>query len=247
MTDNTVIGHYVFCKEKPMLDEQRRIEPIAHIRSDLPTKFGLPRQSGLVSELEARIVFEPLYRDPVAFRGLEGYSHLWLIWGFSENSRDTWAATVKPPRLGGNRRMGVFATRSPYRPNALGLSSVRLKAIQMDEKLGPVLVVNGADLMDGTPIYDVKPYLPYTDSHPEATGGFADEFVDYHLEVDFPEALLRKIPADKREALFGILSQDPRPSYIDDPTRRYGFNYLTYDVRFTVDGNRLTVVEIADL
>lgn len=247
MTDNTVIGHYVFCKEKPMLDEQRRIEPIAHIRSDLPTKFGLPRQSGLVSELEARIVFEPLYRDPVAFRGLEGYSHLWLIWGFSENSRDTWAATVKPPRLGGNRRMGVFATRSPYRPNALGLSSVRLKAIQMDEKLGPVLVVNGADLMDGTPIYDVKPYLPYTDSHPEATGGFADEFVDYHLEVDFPEALLRKIPADKREALFGILSQDPRPSYIDDPTRRYGFNYLTCDVRFTVDGNRLTVVEIADL
>ena len=230
-----------------MLDEQRRIGPIAHIRSDLPTKFGLPRQSGLVSELEARIVFEPLYRDPVAFRGLEGYSHLWLIWGFSENNRDTWAATVKPPRLGGNRRMGVFATRSPYRPNALGLSSVMLKAIEMDEKLGPVLVVTGADLMDGTPIYDVKPYLPYTDSHPEATGGFADEFVDYHLEVDFPEELLLKIPEDKREALFGILSQDPRPSYIDDPTRRYGFNYLSFDVRFTVDGGRLTVVEIAGL
>lgn len=230
-----------------MLEEKRLIEPIAHIRSDLPTKFGLPRQSGLVSELEARIVFEPQYRDPVAFRGLEGYSHLWLIWGFSENTRDTWAATVKPPRLGGNKRMGVFATRSPYRPNALGLSSVTLKAIETDEKLGIVLTVTGSDLMNGTPIYDVKPYLPYTDSHPHAIGGFAEEFVDYRLEVEFPEALLQRIPEDKREALFGILAQDPRPAYIDDPTRRYGFNYLTYDVRFTVDDKTLTVVEIADL
>ena len=230
-----------------MLEEKRRIEPIAHIRCDLPTKFGLPRQSGLVSELEARIVFEPLYRDPVAFRGLEGYSHLWLIWGFSENSRDTWAATVKPPRLGGNTRMGVFATRSPYRPNALGLSSVKLKSIETDEKLGIVLTVTGSDLMDGTPIYDIKPYLPYTDSHPDAVGGFADEFVDYRLAVIFPEDLLAKVPEDKREALFGILSQDPRPAYIDDPTRRYGFNYLTYDVRFTVANGKLTVVEIADL
>lgn len=230
-----------------MLQEQRLIGPVAHIRSDLPTKFGLPRQSGLVSELESRILFEPLYRDPVAFRGLEGYSHLWLIWGFSENGRDSWAATVKPPRLGGNRRMGVFATRSPYRPNALGLSSVKLKAVEMDEKLGPVLVVTGADLMDGTPIYDVKPYLPYTDSHPEAVGGFADEFVDYRLEVDFPENLLKKIPEEKRAALLGILAQDPRPSYIEDPTRRYGFNYLCFDVRFTVAGGRLTVVEIADI
>lgn len=230
-----------------MLEEQRIINPIAHIECDLPTKFGLPRQSGLVSELTARIVFLPKYRDPVAFRGLDGYSHLWLIWGFSENNRDTWAATVKPPRLGGNTRMGVFATRSPYRPNALGLSSVKLIAITMDEKLGPVLTVTGADLMNGTPIYDIKPYLSYTDSHPDAIGGFADEFVDYRLDVVFPDPLLQQIPKDKREALLGILSQDPRPSYIDDPARRYGFNYLTYDVRFTVEGSTLTVVEIAEL
>ena len=228
-------------------EERRTIAPIAHIRCDLPTKFGVPRQSGLVAELTAYIVFEPLYRDPVAFRGLEGYSHLWLIWGFSENSRDTWAATVKPPRLGGNRRMGVFATRSPYRPNALGLSSVKLEGIDRDEKLGVVLRVSGADLMDGTPIYDIKPYLPFTDSHPTATGGFAEEFSDYALKVDFPPALLGKIPSDKRDALLGILAQDPRPAYIDDPTRRYGFNYLCYDVRFTVAGDTLTVVEIVDL
>lgn len=230
-----------------MLDEKRTIEPIAHIETDLPTKFGLPRQSGLVEELTARIVFEPTYRDPVAFRGMDGYSHLWLIWGFSENHRDSWAATVKPPRLGGNRRMGVFATRSPYRPNALGLSSVKLASIETDERLGIVLYVTGADLMDGTPIYDIKPYLPYTDSHPDAAGGFADDVLDHHLDVIFPDELLRKIPTDKRPALMGILAQDPRPAYIDDPSRRYGFNYLTYDVRFTVDGSRLTVVEIAEL
>ena len=230
-----------------MLDETRSIAPIAHIESDLPTKFGLPRQSGLVDALTARIVFEPLYRDPVAFRGLDGYSHLWLIWGFSENERDAWAATVKPPRLGGNTRMGVFATRSPYRPNALGLSSVKLERIERDEKLGVVLTVSGADLMDGTPIYDVKPYLPYTDSHPNAAGGFAADVFGHALEVDFPPELLAKIPADKRDALFGILAQDPRPAYIDDPARRYGFNYLTYDVRFTVDGAKLTVTEIVDL
>lgn len=230
-----------------MLNETRTIEPIAHIETDLPTKFGLPRQSGLVEELTARIVFAPKYRDPVAFRGLEGYSHLWLIWGFSENRRDAWAATVKPPRLGGNTRMGVFATRSPYRPNALGLSSVKLISIQTDEQLGVVLRVAGADLMDGTPIYDIKPYLPYTDSHPDAAGGFAEDVFDHHLDVVFPPKLLAKIPEDKRGALVGILAQDPRPAYLDDPTRRYGFNYLTYDVRFTVDGSRLTVVEIADL
>ncbi len=229
-----------------MLEDRRLIEPIAHIETDLPTKFGLPRQSGLAA-LPGRIVFEPKYRDPVAFRGLEGYSHLWLIWGFSANGRDEWAATVKPPRLGGNRRMGVFATRSPYRPNALGLSCVRLDAVGQDEKLGPVLRVSGADLMDGTPIYDIKPYLPYTDSHPDAAGGFAQEVLDYVLEVDFPPALLARIPIDKRQALLELLAQDPRPAYIDDPARRYGFNYLNYDVRFTVDGGRLTVVEIADL
>jgi len=230
-----------------MLEETRSIAPIAHIESDLPTKFGLPRQSGLVDALTARIVFEPLYRDPVAFRGLDGYSHLWLIWGFSENERDAWAATVKPPRLGGNTRMGVFATRSPYRPNALGLSSVKLERIEHDEKRGIVLTVSGADLMDGTPIYDIKPYLPYTDSHPDAAGGFAADVFDHALEVDFPPVLLAKIPADKQDALLGILAQDPRPAYIDDPQRRYGVNYLTYDVRFTVDGRRLTVVEIVDL
>ena len=223
------------------------IRPIAYIHTDLPTKFGLPRQSGLVPQLRSTIVMEPLYRDPVAFRGMEGFSHLWLIWGFSENKRDSWAATVKPPRLGGNKRMGVFATRSPYRPNALGLSSVKLESIDFDEKLGPVLTVSGADLMDGTPIYDIKPYLPHTDCHPDALGGFADQFVDYALEVVFPEEWLAMIPEDKREALSGILAQDPRPSYIDDPERVYGFNYLDMDVRFRVRDGVLTVCEIEKL
>lgn len=230
-----------------MLEEIRPIEPVAHIRTDLPAKFGLPRQSGLVEELAARIVFEPKYRDPVAFRGIEGFSHLWLIWGFSANRREEWAATVKPPRLGGNRRMGVFATRSPYRPNALGLSCVRLMRLDMDERLGPVLAVAGADLMDGTPIYDVKPYLPFTDSRPDAVGGFAEDVQDHALEVEFPEPLLARIPPDKRQALIGLLRQDPRPAYIDDPARRYGFYYLNFDVRFTVAEGRLTVVEIADM
>ena len=223
------------------------IRPIAYIHTDLPTKFGLPRQSGLVPQLRSTIVMEPLYRDPVAFRGMEGFSHLWLIWGFSENRRDSWAATVKPPRLGGNKRMGVFATRSPYRPNALGLSSVKLESIDFDEKLGPVLTVSGADLMDGTPIYDIKPYLPHTDCHPDAVGGFADQFVDYALDVVFPEEWLAMIPEDKREALCGILAQDPRPSYIDDPERVYGFNYLDMDVRFRVRDGVLTVCEIEKL
>lgn len=230
-----------------MSAESRTISPIAHIQSDLPTKFGLPRQSGIVEGLLSRIVFEPLYRDPVAFRGLDGFSHLWIIWGFSGNSRDTWAATVKPPRLGGNRRMGVFATRSPYRPNALGLSSVRIESIVRDEKLGPVITVSGADLMDGTPIYDIKPYLPFTDSHPDASAGFAGDVDGPRLQVVFPEELMEKIPPDRRKALIELLEQDPRPAYIDDPARRYGFNFLCYDVRFTVDGSTLTVAEIADL
>lgn len=228
-------------------EERYSISPIAHIHTDLPTKFGVPRQSGLVPDLEAKIVFCPQYRDPVAFRGIEGYSHLWLIWGFSENKRDAWASTVKPPRLGGNKRMGVFATRSPYRPNALGLSSVKLERYVLEEKSGPVLYVSGADLMDGTPIYDVKPYLPYTDCHPDAVGGFADDFVDYGLEVVFPEKWLSMIPEDKREALFGILRQDPRPSYQDDPLRVYGFNYLDMDVRFRVADGVITVCEIEKL
>ncbi len=230
-----------------MLKEDRLIEPVAHIETDLPAKFGLPRQSGLVPELTARIVFLPRYRDPVAFRGIEGYSHLWLIWGFSANSRDQWAATVKPPRLGGNRRMGVFATRSPYRPNALGLSCVKLERLERDEKLGPVLIVSGADLMDGTPIYDVKPYLPFTDSRPDAVGGFAEDVRDYELEVEFPPALLERVPPDKRQALLGLLRQDPRPAYLDDPARRYGLYYLDFDVRFTVAEGKLTVVEVADI
>lgn len=223
------------------------ISPIAYIRTDLPTKFGCPRQSGIVPDLEAKIIFEPLYRDPVAFRGMEGYTHLWLIWGFSENKRNTWASTVKPPRLGGNKRMGVFATRSPYRPNSLGLSSVKLLRMETDEALGPVLIVSGADLMDGTPIYDVKPYLPYTDSHPDAIGGFADAFVDFHMDVVFPDHWLQMIPAEKRDALMGILSQDPRPQYINDPDRIYGFNFLEFDVRFTVKDHILTVCEIEKL
>lgn len=230
-----------------MKPEPYTISPIAHIETDLPCKFGIPRQSGLVPELTARIVFEPLYRDPAAFRGIEGYSHLWLIWGFSGNRRDVWASTVKPPRLGGNKTMGVFATRSPYRPNALGLSSVKLERLDMDSKLGPVLIVKGADLMDKTPIYDVKPYLPFTDSHPDAVGGFAEEFVDYGLEVVFPDEWLRMIPPDKRDSLFGILRQDPRPAYQDDPERVYGFNYLDMDVRFRVKNGVISVCEIEKL
>lgn len=228
-------------------DQIYSIHPIAHIHTDLPTKFGVPRQSGLVPDLDAKIVFLPRYRDPVAFRGMEGYSHLWLIWGFSENKRDTWASTVKPPRLGGNKRMGVFATRSPYRPNALGLSSVKLEKLVADEKMGPVLHVSGADLMDGTPIYDIKPYLPFTDSHPDAMGGFAEEFTDYELDVVFPERWLSMIPQEKRNALFGILRQDPRPSYQDDPERVYGFNFLDMDVRFRVKDGVITVCEIEKL
>ena len=220
---------------------------IARIHSDFSSKFGVPRQSGLVDALESTIVFEPEFRNPDALRGLEGFSHLWLVWVFDQAIRETWSPTVRPPRLGGNQRMGVFATRSPYRPNSLGLSSVELVRVEQDEKLGPVLIVTGADLMDGTPIYDVKPYLPFTDSHPEARGGFADDVKDYALEVVFPDQWLAMIPADKREGLFGILAQDPRPSYQDDPDRVYGFNFLEFDVRFTVRDGIITVCEIEKL
>jgi len=220
------------------------ISPIAYIRTDLPTKFGCPRQSGLVNTLEARIIFEPTYRDPVAFRGMEGYSHLWLIWGFSENKRNTWASTVKPPRLGGNKRMGVFATRSPYRPNSLGLSSVELVRVEQDEKLGPVLVVTGADLMDGTPIYDVKPYLPFTDSHPDAVGGFADQKLNDNLKVNFPNELLMLIPENKKSALLELLSEDPRPHYISDSDRVYGFEFADFEIKFKVDDKTLTVIDV---
>lgn len=220
------------------------MEEIAHIRTDFPTKFGLPRQSGLVDALEGTIVFAPKYRDPNALRGIEGYSHLWLIWKFSEAVREDWSPTVRPPRLGGNKAMGVFATRSPFRPNPIGLSCVRLESVEYDTPEGPVLHVRGADLMDGTPIYDVKPYLPYVDSHPEATGGFAHEVKDYALEVSFPESLLQKIPESKRVALIEILAQDPRPGYKRADSRPFGLTYAGKNVRFTVEEGKLTVTEV---
>ena len=220
---------------------------IARIRTDFPTKFGVPRQSGLVQSLRGRIVFEPEYRNPDALRGIEGFSHIWLIWEFSEAKRDTWSPTVRPPRLGGNTRMGVFATRSPFRPNPVGLSSVRLDGVELDTPEGPVLYVSGADMMDGTPIYDIKPYLPYVDSHPEATGGFADPVRSYALQVDFPEELLKRIPEASREALLEILSQDPRPSYQNDPERSYGVPFAGWDVRFTVRDGTLAVHDVVQL
>ena len=214
---------------------------IARIRSDFPTKFGIPRQSGLVEELRARVVFEPEYRNPDALRGLEDFSHIWLIWQFSQAVREGWSPTVRPPRLGGNTRMGVFATRSPFRPNPIGLSCVRLVGMEKDPELGHVLVVAGADLMDGTPILDIKPYLPYADSHPEALGGFTGNVGGKVLEVDFPPELLDQVPEDKREALIGVLSRDPRPSYQHDPERVYGMAFAGLEVRFSVDGDVLHV------
>ena len=219
---------------------------IARIHSDFPEKFGIPRQSGLVEALEATIVFEPEYRNPAALMGITGYSHLWLLWQFSEAVRDTWSPTVHPPRLGGKKHMGVFATRSPFRPNPIGLSSVRLLAVENDPKLGPILRIAGADLMDGTPIYDIKPYLPYTDSHPDAVGGFADDHVEDRVEVVFPEELLTEIPEEKRAALMGILSQDPRPSYQNDPERIYGVAFGDKNVRFRVSDGVLTVCQVEE-
>ena len=220
---------------------------IARIRNAFPTKFGLPRQSGLVPELISTIVFEPEFRVAEALRGIESYSHLWLIWEFHQAIRDgekqEWKATVRPPRLGGNTRMGVFATRSPFRPNPLGLTVVKLLAVE-DSPEGKVLLVSGADMMDGTPVYDIKPYLPYVDSIPEAVGGFTEEKAAYSLRVDFPQALLAQVPQGQREALLGVLAQDPRPAYQNDENRVYGFAYGGFDVRFTVRDGTLTVVEI---
>lgn len=221
--------------EKPM-------NVIAHIRTDFPTKFGIPRQSGL-ADFEATIVFEEEYRNAEALRGIEGYSHLWLIWKFSEAERDTWSPTVRPPRLGGNKRVGVFATRSPFRPNPIGLSSVKLLGVEKTAE-GSVLWVSGADLMDGTPIYDIKPYLAFTDSHPDARGGFADEKKQYALKVDFPDALLLKISESKREALIELLSEDPRPQYIEDSEREYGFPFANREIKFKVSDGILTVTEV---
>lgn len=216
---------------------------IAKIHTDFPQKFGIPRQSGLVEELEGRIVFEPAYRSPDAVKGLENFDYLWLLWEFDVPDRENWAATVKPPRLGGNTTMGVFATRSPFRPNHIGLSCVRLKKVEITEN-GPVITVAGADLRDNTPIYDIKPYLAYTDSHPSAKSGFADAVYDYSLEVEFPQELLDIIPKEKQEAIIGVLSQDPRPQYQNDPERKYGVAFAGFDVRFRVKDNILTVVEI---
>lgn len=220
------------------------MQVIAYMRSPFPAKFGIPRQSGLVGSLRSTIVFTPEYRNPDALRGLEGFSHLWVIWSFSESVRKGWSPTVRPPRLGGNTRMGVFATRSPFRPNPIGLSSVKIESIVQDPKLGPLIHVTGADLLDGTPIFDLKPYLPYTDAHPDASGGFTDGYREYRLEVDFPPALLEKVPASAREALIGILAQDPRPSYQDDPERVYGMAFGTVDVKFTVAAGVLTVTGV---
>ena len=221
------------------------LKQIAHICSPFPTKFGIPRQSGLVDALRATVVFEPEFRNADALRGLEGFSHLWLIWEFSEARRDGWSPTVRPPRLGGNTRMGVFATRSPFRPNPLGLSCVRLEGIRHDAALGAVLDVSGADLMDGTPIYDVKHYLPYADCKPEAVGGFAASGEGRLLTVQADETLLAGLPARTREALLGVLAHDPRPSYQNDPDRVYGMAFGGCEVRFSVDGETLTVRSVA--
>ena len=220
---------------------------IGHIQTDFPTKFGIPRQSGLVQELKGIITFEPEYRNPEAFRGLEEFSHIWLLWKFSKSEKAHWSATVKPPRLGGKKRMGVFATRSPYRPNDIGLSSVKLEKIVYDEKSGPMLYVAGIDLMDGTPIYDIKPYITYADSHPEATEGFAAAVKEKKLQVNFPEELLKRYPAEKQSAILEVLKQDPRPAYDTDETRVYGVEFAGFDVRFTVAGERLEVRDVVKL
>ena len=219
------------------------LQVIAHIHTEFPTKFGIPRQSGIIESLRGTIVFEPEYRNPEAVRGLEDFSHIWLIWKFSEAVRDSWSPTVRPPRLGGNVRKGVFATRSPFRPNPIGLSSVKLEKVEIDPKLGPVLHVSGADLMDGTPIYDIKPYIAYTDSHPEAISGFASKPAEYLLEVDFPEELLQKVPEDQRESLIAVLAHDPRPQYQDDPERVYGMAFGNLEIKFKVKNLQLIVLE----
>ena len=224
--------------------ENVSIQIIARMRSDFATKFGIPRQSGLVEELRSTIVFEPEFRNSDALRGLEDFSHLWIIWQFSEAVRTGWSPTVRPPRLGGNTRMGVFATRSPFRPNNLGLSSVRILGLEDTKDHGTVIHVAGADLMDGTPIFDIKPYIPYADSHPEATGGFTDNAGDFLLKVDFPTPLLEKLPQNKRDAAVAVLSHDPRPSYQRKHGRVYGLTFAGFDIRFTVDDGVLTVCEV---
>ncbi len=220
------------------------MKEIAHIETDFSEKFGIPRQSGLIAETKAKIIFEPEYRTWDAFKGLEQYSHIWIIWKFSKAVRKNWSATVKPPRLGGNKRVGVFATRSPFRPNPIGLSSVKLESVQQDNVLGTVLYVSGADLMNGTPIYDIKPYLAYTDSHPEAVGGFADEVRAYKLSVNFPKELQAKLTPEFVTCVTKIIEQDPRPSYIEDEQRVYGVSYAGYNIKFKVVRTIATILEV---
>lgn len=217
---------------------------IAKIATDFPEKFGIPRQAGLVEGLKGRIVFMPEYRNPEAVRGLMDYSHLWIIWDFSKAHKDNWAATVTPPRLGGRTRMGVFATRSPFRPNPIGLSCVRLEKIIYDEQLGPVIGVTGVDMLDGTPIYDIKPYLPYVDSHPDAIGGFGSMVADYKLVVHFPQHLLELIREEERDNVVKLLEQDPRTAFIHDEERIWGVYYSDYNIKFLVSGEQLEVVAV---
>lgn len=224
--------------------ESVNIRIIARMKSEFPTKFGIPRQSGLVEALHSTIIFEPEYRNGDALRGLEDFSHMWIIWQFSETVCKDWSPTVRPPRLGGNKRLGVFATRSPFRPNALGLSSVRILGLESTAEYGTVIHVAGADLMDGTPIFDIKPYIPYSDCHPDASGGFTDAAAEFLLEVVFPPELLNKIPPKKRQGLIGVLSHDPRPSYQKDSDRVYGISFGGYDIRFTIRESVLTVCDV---
>lgn len=226
------------------MSEEFLIHPIAHIHTDFPEKFGIPRQSGIVEELQATVIFEPEYRTADAVRGLEQYSHIWLLWRFSECADKPFSPTVRPPRLGGNTRMGVFATRSPFRPNSIGLSCVRLEKIDFETSDAPVLHIAGADLMDGTPILDVKPYLPYADSFPNASGGFALQSKADILKVDFPHELLKKIPEEKQQALLRVLAQDPRPAYQTDAQRVYGFSFAEYTIKFTVHKETVTVTDV---
>lgn len=220
---------------------------IAKIKTDMPDKFGVPRQSGIVEELTGKIIFEPEYRVREAVRGLEEFSHLWIIWQFSENLRSSWSPTVRPPRLGGEIRKGVFATRSPFRPNPIGLSCVKIEKIEFTKELGPVISVSGVDMTDDTPIYDIKPYITYTDSRPDAKQSFAGDFINYGLKVDFPEKLLSLIPDEKQAGIIGILRHDPRPAYQDSPDRVYGVRYLDFDVHFKVKDNILTVIDIVKI
>lgn len=227
--------------------ETVQMQIIARIKSDFPTKFGIPRQSGLVESLRSTIIFEPEFRNTDALRGLEDFSHLWIIWQFSETVRENWSPTVRPPRLGGNTRLGVFATRSPFRPNAIGLSSVKICGIEHTHDYGTVIHVAGADLMDGTPIFDIKPYIPYCDCHADAIGGFTENAASYILQVNFPKDLLEQLPEQKRDAVTEVLSHDPRPSYQRDPERIYGLSFSGFNVRFQVTDDTLTVVSIDKL